>query len=201
MIIFAKGTIIGFMIAAVVGPIGLLCIRRGLSHGFVVGFATGLGAAVADVCYGAVAAFGLSSVSQFLFQYTKPLSIIGGCYLVYLGLTTFSRIPFDTSHEELEAVGLLHAFASTFLLALTSPVTILAFLSIFGSFGLLQAVPSGYGSLLLVSGVFLGSCTWWLLLSSGVSILRTRLTLQVLRYINQASGIALVIFGIMAMVR
>ena len=201
MLIFIKGIMIGFMIGAVVGPIGLLCIRRGLSHGFIIALVTGLGASVADACYGAIAAFGLSSVSQILLSYSKPLSIIGGCYLIYLGVTTFTRIPFDTSQEEIETAGLLHSFVSTFFLTLTSPVTILAFLSIFTTFGLLGNPLALPAAGLLTLGVFFGSCLWWILLSSGVTILRTRLTLTVLRRINQASGIALALFGVLAMVR
>src|ERR1051326_2829952 len=90
-----KGLAIGFAIAAPVGPIGVLCIRRSLAEGRWIGLVTGLGAATADAAYGAVAAFGLTTMSGFLVAQRAWLGLVGGVFLFYLGIRTFTSKPAD----------------------------------------------------------------------------------------------------------
>jgi threonine/homoserine/homoserine lactone efflux protein len=130
-----KGLAIGFAIAAPVGPIGVLCIRRSLTDGQRIGLATGLGAATADAAYGAVAAFGLTAVSTFLVKQRMALGIIGGAFLCYLGLRTWLSKPAEKPAEA-RGSGLASAYSSTLLLTLTNPTTILSFVAVFAGFGL-----------------------------------------------------------------
>src|SRR5512143_860107 len=129
---YLRGLIIGFSIAAPVGPIGVLCIRRTLSDGRLYGFVSGLGAATADACYGTIAALGLTIVSTFLVEQANWLRLLGGLYLCYLGLKTFRSRPADRAVEATTREhGLLGAYASTLFLTLTNPLTILSFLAVF----------------------------------------------------------------------
>ena len=192
-----RGLIIGFSIAAPVGPIGVLCIRRTLAGGRRYGLASGLGAASADAVYGMVGGFGLTFVSSFLISQEAALRLVGGLFLAYLGLKTFRAQPAENPAQA-QAGGLPGAYLSTFLLTLTNPLTILSFAAIFAGLGVHRAA-DGYGAaLLLVSGVFLGSAAWWLLLSGGVSLLRGALTPARLRWINRLSGAVLLGFGVVA---
>src|SRR5258705_7848708 len=84
--LFIKGFIVGVAIAAPVGPIGLLCIQRALTGGWISGLASGLGAALADTFYGCVAAFGLSLVQDFLFGHRSTIGVIGGLFPCLLGV-------------------------------------------------------------------------------------------------------------------
>ena len=187
-----RGWIIGISIAAPVGPIGVLCIRRTLAEGWRFGLATGLGAASADAVYGCIAAFGLTFVSAALISNQFWLRLIGGLFLCYLGIRTLLARPAERAAAVQEG-GLLRAFGSTFFLTITNPMTILAFVAVFAGLGL-AASGGGYQSAgLLVLGVFLGSASWWLLLSGGVGILRTRFTPAALLWVNRVSG--LIIFG------
>src|SRR4030066_1702005 len=156
MIYLYKGLIIGFSIAAPVGPIGILCIKRTLSSGRLVGLASGLGAATADALYGCIAAFGLTFISDFLIHQQAWLRLVGGLFLCYLGIKTFFSHPTDSTQES-NPGGLLNASGSTFFLTLTNPITILSFAAIFAGLGL-GSVSKGYiPAGLLVAGVFIGS--------------------------------------------
>lgn len=197
--LFLKGFLLGFSIALPVGPIGALCIRRTLSDGRTTGFVSGLGAATADGFYGAIAGFGLTAISTLLVAQQNWLKLAGGAYLCYLGLRTFLAKP-ATEAAPATGTGLVGAYASTLLLTLTNPATILSFILIFGSLGLnASATNHDYGSAAsLVAGVPLGSALWWFTLSGGVSLFRSRCTPTVLLWVNRVAGVLIAGFGIVA---
>lgn len=195
-----KGVIIGFSIAAPMGPIGLLCIRRTLAQGQAAGFLSGLGAATADAFYGVIAAFGLTVISSLLLRQQGWLSLGGGLFLCYLGLKTFTSSPPRATGAAMTAgtgQGLLNAYASTLFLTLTNPATILSFTAVFAGLG--AAGRSTTTATLLVLGVFTGSALWWLALSSGVGALRGRFTARWLSWLNRFSGLILGVFGLAAL--
>jgi threonine/homoserine/homoserine lactone efflux protein len=194
-----KGLLIGFCIAAPVGPIGVLCIRRSLAHGFATGLATGLGAAAADAMYGCIAGFGLTAISMFLVGQQMWLGIIGGVFLIYLGIRTFVARPNDQS-AEVKTMGLLSCFGSTLFLTLTNPMTIISFAAVFAGFGL-GTSPSYGAATALVAGVFIGSAAWWVILSGGVSAFRSRLSPAAMGWTNRFSGLLILGFGIYALLR
>ena len=199
LLVFIRGLMIGLSIAAPVGPIGVLCIRRTLAAGRMSGLVSGLGAASADAIYGCVAAFGLTFISGFLVNQGDWLRMVGGLFLVYLGLKTFLAEPSQKPNASIDN-GFLGAYLSTFFLTLTNPMTILSFAAIFAGVGI--ASPSG-GYLqagLMVLGVFLGSACWWFLLSGSVSLLRHRFDLRALRWVNRLAGLVLVAFGLLALI-
>lgn len=197
--LFLRGLVIGFSIAAPVGPIGVLCIRRTLAEGRVYGLASGLGAASADGFYGLIAALGLTLVADFLKQQQVWLGLIGGGYLLYLGVKTFGTRPAETAADAGERGapqrGLIGAYASTLFLTLTNPLTIFAFAAIFAGVGAAVGAGSG-GALLVVAGVFAGSCAWWLILVTFTGLFRARLGPIGLRWINRLSGIVIAGFGV-----
>ena len=191
-----KGIAIGFSIAAPVGPIGLLCIRRSLAGGQWVGLATGLGAATADAAYGLVAAFGLTAVSDFLVGQRLWLGLIGGAFLCWLGARTFVQKPAEQAAEA-RGDSLLGAYLSTLFLTLTNPMTILSFVAVFAGFGL--GASSDYlAATTLVAGVFTGSALWWLLLSGGVGLFRSRIGPKWMQAVNRVSGAVIFAFGVYA---
>jgi len=190
-----RGLVIGFSIAAPVGPIGVLCIRRTLAEGRAVGFVSGLGAATADSFYGAIAGFGLTVVSGFLVDQQTWLRLIGGAFLCALGIRVFRARPAENAATARKNSGLPGAYLSTLALTLTNPATILSFVAIFAGLGIGDAGVDRRAALALVAGVFAGSAAWWLILSGGVSLLRVRLTPSRLRWINRLSGVILAGFG------
>lgn len=195
--LFSKGLVIGFSIAAPVGPIGLLCIRRTLAGGAWSGVVTGLGAATADAAYGCVAGLGLTAVSDLLVGGQAWLGIGGGAFLCCLGVRTFRARPAERPAREGRA-GLLGNYLSTLVLTLTNPLTILSFAAVFAGVGL-GAGGGARSTLALVAGVFAGSCAWWLLLSGGVSLFRTQLGPVWLTGINRGAGLLLLASGLYAL--
>jgi threonine/homoserine/homoserine lactone efflux protein len=198
--LFFRGLLLGFAIAAPVGPIGLLVIQRTLNDGRLVGLLSGLGAATADAIYGAMAAFGLSLLTAFLVEQQLWLGLAGGLFLCYLGVRTVMAPP-AVQAITVESRGLLGAWSTTLALTLTNPMTILAFVAIFAGAGLATASGNTLAALLLVTGVFLGSAAWWLLLSGGVALLRAFVNAQTLRWINWIAGGVIVAFGVLAILR
>jgi threonine/homoserine/homoserine lactone efflux protein len=194
-----KGLAIGFSIAAPVGPIGVLCIRRSLRDGMAAGFVTGLGAATADAAYGAVAGFGLTAISGFLIGQRFWIGLLGGAFLCYLGVRTFLSTPAAEAAPE-KGDRFLAVYASTLFLTLANPATILSFAVIFTAFGL-GASTDYPAATSLVLGVFLGSALWWLILSGGVGLFRSRADSTGMRVVNRVSGVVLVAFGIYALWR
>ncbi len=194
-----QGFLIGFAIAAPVGPIGILCIRRTLADGRLTGFVSGLGAASADMCYGAVAAFGITALRDFLTSQQHLLRILGGIFLLYLGLRALRSKPSTNQAATQERSGLIGAYLSTLGLTLTNPATIISFTFIFVGLRLAQRNGGFLTPALLVAGVFLGSAAWWLLLSGLVGLLRERFGATWMRWVNRVAGIVLCGFGLAAM--
>jgi threonine/homoserine/homoserine lactone efflux protein len=196
--LFFEGIVIGFAIAAPVGPIGVLCIRRTLAEGRVSGLVSGLGAATADALYGAVAALGLTFVTAFLVGGQAWLRLVGGAFLLFLGVRTFLARPAERAAPAARS-GLPGAYASTFFLTLTNPTTILSFAAIFAGLGVAgDASGDVLSAMLLVLGVFLGSAAWWFVLSGATSLFRTRLSVRGLRWVNRISGTVIAAFGVLA---
>jgi threonine/homoserine/homoserine lactone efflux protein len=195
---FVRGLAIGFAIAAPVGVIGLLCIRRTLADGRLAGFVSGLGAATADALYGAVAALGLTAITAAIVEHQATVRLVGGVFLLYLGARTVLATPVvDTASGSTR--GLLTAYASTLALTLTNPTTILSFAAVFAGLGLGTTAGDRWSAVLMVGGVFLGSALWWLVLSGAVGLFRWALTPGRLRWVNRVSGVVLMGFGVVAL--
>jgi threonine/homoserine/homoserine lactone efflux protein len=197
---FLRGLIIGFAIAAPVGPIGLLCIQRTLQQGRRYGFVSGLGAATADAVYGLIAGFGLTFIAGMLVAQQRWFALIGGIFLLVLGIRIyFSAPPADTTPTG--GGSLASAYASTFFLTLTNPATILSFAAVFAGLGLAEEQRGYLAAVLLVIGVFCGSALWWFLLSGAFSLLRGRINQRALKWVNRLAGLIIIAFGLLALSR
>jgi threonine/homoserine/homoserine lactone efflux protein len=197
MFFYLRGLILGFSIAAPVGPIGVLVIRRTLANGRLIGFVSGLGAATADMTYGAIAGFGVAVITSVLVGLNPYLHIVGGLFLCFLGFQTFRSKPAEKP-AEVTGRGLAAAYGSTLLLTLTNPATILSFAAIFMGLGVSAVNGDNFSTLLLILGVFSGSVLWWFTLSGFTSLFRSRLTPGVLVWVNRVSGAVIFTFGALA---
>jgi len=195
---FLKGLAFGFLLAATVGPLWILCFRRTLAHGRLFGFVSGMGVATADAIYGFVAAFGLTVVSNFLIAQKFWLGAIGGVFLCWLGVKTLLSRPGERAAEA-PASSLALAYTSTLGLTLTNPATILAFVAIFAGLGLASSGSYAEASM-VVLGVTLGSAIWWVMLALGAGWLRERSTPKLLRTINIVAGVSILTFGVVQLV-
>jgi threonine/homoserine/homoserine lactone efflux protein len=201
LVVLLQGVVLGIAIAAPVGPIGLLCIRRTLQHGPLMGFFTGFGAAVADTIFGAIAAFGVSAALSFLRGNEVGFQLVGGVFLMVVAIRTFRQKPRDEEREAARAPdtpSFLGGFLTGLSLTLTNPATIMAFIAIFAGFGLGGNL-GHVDATTLVLGVFLGASAWWMSLSMGVAAVRHRISDEHLTLLNHCTGLALAGFGLWAL--
>ncbi len=195
--IFLKGLIVGLSIAVPVGPIGVLCIRRTLAKSRIIGLLSGLGAATADAFYGAIAGFGLTILSNFLIGQKLWLHLIGGGLLCLLGVKTFLSRPAE-QETCVEGSSLWNAYLSTFFLTLTNPMTLLFFVAVFAGLGIGSERHHYVAAGILVSGVFIGSAVWWLVLIGFTGLLQGLFNFKRQKWLNRISGFIIIGFALYA---
>lgn len=200
-----EGAVIGFLIAVPVGPAAALCIRRSITVGAAAGYLTGLGAALGDAVFGAVAAFGLTFVEQFVEHHEATLRGIGGAVLVVMGWTTMRHrlrtvgdpVPDDREHR---VATHFHFATSSFVITVFNPLTVMAFGAAFAGRDLAGVGASLPDAGTLVAGVFAGACIWWAILCTAAVALRQHFTGKGLVWLNRAAGAVILAFGVVALV-
>lgn len=195
LLLLINGFAIGFAVAAPIGPVGLLCIRRSIADGRLVGFVTGLGAAVADSLMALIAAVGVTTILSFLSGHKPAFQLIGGVILLCMGIAAMRAKPPTRADGPLHAPSILAAFLSTIVLTLANPLTIASLLGIFTAFGVSLRTEGWMQSSWLVLGVFLGSTFWWLILSWFANWFGRKLNTSLLKTINIITGLILLAFG------
>lgn len=195
--VLLKGVIIGFSLAAPIGPVGMMCIRRTLTHGHLRGFVSGLGAAAADSVYAIVAAFGITLISNFIVEQEYWIRLVGGILLILLGIRNLLVNPVEKPPTN-GVNGHASAFVSMFLLTFTNPMTIFAFAVVFAGIGAGSAVGEGntLTASFLVAGVFLGSGLWFLLITSAVHFYKDKFKIWGLKVVNIVAGSFILLCGI-----
>lgn len=193
-----KGISIGFSIAAPIGPVGVLCIRRTLQKGKTSGFISGLGASSASLLYGVTLLFGFSLFSELMSKCQFWLRLAGGLFLIYLGcrilFTKFSIKP-----KEKTSYNLLNDYFTTFIINLTNPITLISYFAIFSSYGFEEGEGVTAFTSFLLLGIFLGSAIWWAILSNGISYFKSKLNQEALRWINRIAGSIVIGFGVLSL--
>jgi threonine/homoserine/homoserine lactone efflux protein len=193
---FLKGIVVGLVIAVPVGPVGVMCVRRSIFEGRLVGFVSGLGAATADAVFGIIAGFGITAVADLLLDYQGWLRAVGGCILLLVGVHSLRAKPQAQLDSPPDPESLSWDFVSTFVLTLANPITILAFLGIFAAIGLSGAEATFVHAAILVLGVWGGSLIWWLALSFGLAGFARSFEPRHLAWVNRGSGSILLLSGL-----
>lgn len=205
--VFFRGIMLGLMVAAPVGPVGLLCIRRTISKGLAIGFASGFGAAFADAFFSAVAAFGVTAITQTLQTYNDPLLVVGGLFLLFIAWHAWHDKPRQPHPEDVErrylsrfgfhAGGVVKAMVTSFVITITNPGTIVGVLAVVATFGGLKDRMEASA---IIAGIFIGSSLWWLLLAGGVSLVRKKFTERSIMKLNRFTAVALAVMAFAALV-
>ena len=201
--IIINGFIFGLVLAAPVGPVGVLCVQRTLSEGRMHGLLSGLGAAVGDAIYGAIAAFGVSALQLWISDHQASLRTIGGILLLLLAAKTLILRPNRKNQKnvgKLHTENLLQDFVSTFLLAITNPITILTFAGLFVTLGSTDVGDSVNNAALLVFGVFIGSALWWFALAFTANLARPYIDGGYQKWVSRISAAILISFGVYALI-
>lgn len=197
--ILLKGIVIGFSLAAPIGPVGMMCIRRTLTHGHLRGFVSGLGAATADSVYAIVAAFGITLISNFILQHEYPIRLVGGILLILLGIRTLARHPVEKDPKN-GLNGHASAYVTMFFLTFTNPMTLFAFAVVFAGMGAGSVIGDTLKASFLVAGVFVGSAIWFVFITTAVHVYKDKFKLWGLKIINAIAGLFILICGIAILV-
>lgn len=201
-VLLPKGLLLGVSIAAPVGPIGVLTIRRTLASGFRIGLATGLGAATADAAYGVIAAFGLTAITAVLVEHDDAIRLVGGAMLLSLGLRGLWQVRRGARRQDLaveRTCGIRGSYLQAIALTMTNPLTILSFAGMFAGVGAVGNGADTGNSLLLVGGVGAGSAAWWLFLCTITNSFRSKLSDRAVSAINVISSGIIGAFGVAAL--
>ncbi|MDX9689440.1 MAG: lysine transporter LysE [Proteobacteria bacterium] len=206
--VFVRGVVLGLMVAAPVGPVGLLCIRRTIQKGLLIGFASGFGAAFADAFFSALAVLGVTAITDLVSTYDDIIYIVGGAFLLFIAWHTWHDKPKSAntddverrylSHIKLKIGGAIKAMLTSFVITLTNPATLFGVLAVVATFGGLK---SRVETSTIIFGIFCGSSLWWLMLSGGVSLLRNRFTDEKVIILNRITAVFLfmIAFGALMM--
>jgi threonine/homoserine/homoserine lactone efflux protein len=192
-----RGALAGVAISAPVGPVNVLCVSRTLTKGWHSGFISGLGAAAADTCYGAIAGFSISIVISFLIREQSKLRFFGGILLILIGIWYYFKKP-EALDKHRESKGTHSDFVSTFLLNLTNPTTVLSFLAVLAVLGL-SAHRATWLTLVLIGGIFAGAMAWWLILIAVTNRFRDKFNDRAMFWMNRIGGMAIGAFGAIMM--
>lgn len=185
-----KGIILGFAVAAPVGPVNLLCMRRTLVFGKRAGLVSGLGSAIADAFFAMVAAFGFTAISHFLSHYKTHIHIFGGVILFIIAWRIYKSIPVESKIKDSSKILLWKHFITSFLLTLTNPATVFSFLALFAGVGV------RHNSTLVVVGVFIGSMFWWIILTYGIA--KLNISNDRFAIVNKVAAVLIAILGIIS---
>jgi threonine/homoserine/homoserine lactone efflux protein len=196
MSIFIKGFMIGLVVAAPLGPIGIISLQRTLSKGYLSGLFSGLGISTADAIYGALATFGITAISSFLISQALWLKIIGGIVVCGLGIRIYSQAGYQKMSVSANNKSCFGAYFSALILTLMNPALIFSFVAIFASLGIVYTKTNPISTLLLIGGVFAGSAIWWVFLSGMASRLKTQFTESFIKKINYISGVLIAGIGL-----
>jgi len=190
---FLRGILMGFAMAVPIGPLGILCMRRSIAYGGLAGFISGLGVASADAFYAIVAGFGLGFIQVFLLEHQCFLVLVGCIVLLILGISSFFALPVSRK-DSIGSGGLFAFYISAFILTISSPITLLAFMAVIASLGLDMTLWSS--AVAIAAGVFTGSIIWWIALSISMGLLHRHMNTKLICRIHMFSGIILIAFAI-----
>lgn len=194
--LFIKGLLIGIIVAAPMGPVNILCIHRTITCGRVAGLTTGLGAALGDAAFALVAAAGITAVSAFVEAHEAWFRVPGGLMLLILGLKLWLSHP-HYEQREINGHGMARSMLATFILTVSNPITIAAFVALFVAWGMSSGlnVPQ---SAEVVSGVFVGSMVWWVALVVLIGLLHSKIEDRHMLLLNRITAAAVIAFGLYA---
>lgn len=201
---FLKGLLVGIIVSAPMGPIGVLCIQKTVNKGPVLGFLSGLGAATADTFYAILAAFGVTFITNFLTKNQVLFQIVGVLVLLFLGLKMIFNNPikqYRYNRASSKKTSAVKDYISVFFLTISNPLTIIFFGAAFTMLGLLSNDGTQRNNLFLVAGIFAGASLWWFVLTYVVNIFRKKFRLRNIFMLNRISGIIIILLSVSAVIK
>lgn len=199
--LLVKGIIVGVVVSAPLGPVGVLCIQRTLNKGRWYGFVTGLGAALSDICYALITGYGMSFMDELILKHQMFLQVVGSIMLLAFGIYTFRNNPVKSLRPTSNNRGaLLHNFVTAFFVTLSNPLIIFLFIGLFARFSfVMPGSPLGF-QLVGYLAIILGALIWWFSITYFVNKVRTRFNVRGIWILNRIIGVVVVIASVVGIV-
>lgn len=196
-----KGILVGIGVSAPVGPIGILCISRSISKGFLSGICTGVGAVVPNMIYTLLAVSGVTKILIPLIEKHPEVTFLSGIYVVYLGITAFKK-QITGMRTDISTRGYFKDFVSPFLIMITNPATIISYVIVVSGIGFATAEEFSWKDVFLASGsIMTGASLWWIFLSGISSKFGIKIFKEKISNLNKITGSIIIVFGIMLMIK
>jgi len=190
-----KGIVIGFLVSIPLGPIGILVIQRTVNKSRLAGLLSGMGAALSDTLYAVIAGFSLTFLIDFIREHEMIFQAFGALVVLALGVHIFFKNPVtDLRRNKLKGNTHFQDIISSFLVTFSNPLTVFVFLAVFTSSGVAVSMEKPYHSFFVILGIFTGAFIWWFSLSGIVSLVKHKINLRILWWINKTAGILIVLF-------
>ncbi|MFV0590933.1 MAG: LysE family translocator [Draconibacterium sp.] len=197
-----EGIIIGVLASAPLGPIGILVIQRTLNHGRTTGFYSGLGAALSDTIYAAIAGFGMALIINIIHQHELWVKLVGAVILILLGIFIFFSHPERQSVQKLNRkVNPMKHMAGTFAVGISNPHIMFLHVAMFSGFGIVFSHKNPGEAFFVLLGVIMGCTIWWFGLTWLIDLFRNRFTTKILLWFNRIAGVAIILFVIIYMIK
>jgi threonine/homoserine/homoserine lactone efflux protein len=195
--LLVKGFVVGVVVSAPLGPVGVLCIQRTLNKGRWYGFVTGLGAALSDIGYALLTGYGMSFMDEFLTRNQLLLQVVGSVMLFVFGVYTFRSNPVQSIRPVSTTPGTyLHNFVTAFFVTLSNPLIIFLFIGLFARVSfVMPGSPLGF-QLVGYWAILAGAVTWWLLLTYFVNKVRTQFNLRGIWVLNRVIGVIVMVMSV-----
>ena len=199
--LLVKGFIIGVVVSAPLGPVGVLCIQRTLNKGRWYGFVTGLGASLSDIAYALLTGYGMSFMFDFIAANQMYLQLLGSVMLLGFGIYTFRSNPVQSLRPVSQNKGTyLHNFITAFFVTLSNPLIIFLFIGLFARFAFVLPGIHIYEQVVGYVAIALGAFTWWFGTTYVVNKVRNRFDLRGIWMINRIIGIVVMVISVVGFI-
>ena len=192
---FLRGMIVGLLMAAPIGAVGAMCIKRALSDGWRRALAVGLGSATVDTLFGMVAGLGLTFIATFVSDHQTEIGVVGGAIVIIIGIATYLS-PIKTEETKALSGHKRRDFAAAFMLSIANPATLLGAVALFAALGQVDPEVAPQSAVVLISGVFCGSMAWWIFLTGMARQFRHRFVPERLSRLNKIEGAIIIVIGV-----
>ncbi|KAA6338582.1 hypothetical protein EZS27_013416 [termite gut metagenome] len=199
--LLVKGVIIGVVVSAPLGPVGVLCVQRSLNKGRWYGFVTGLGAALSDIVYAILTGYGMSFIFDFINTNIFYLQLIGAGMLLLFGIYTFQSNPIHSIRPASTSKGsYLHNFFTAFAVTLSNPLIIFLFIGLFARFAFVLPGLPPYETAIGYLSIIGGAVIWWFSITFFVSKVRNRFNMRGIWLVNRIIGGAVIMASVIGFI-
>lgn len=196
-----KGFIIGIIVSAPMGPIGVLCVQRTLHRGRMHGFVTGLGATLSDLFYAVVTGWGMNFVIEFIEAHRVSIQLCGCVFLLIFSYFVFKSNPVRQLNKQSDKVTpYWKDFVSSFFFTLSNVTIVFFYIALYARFNFINPEHPLINEVVGIACVGLGAITWWYFISGLIHKLHGQFNPRGLRIFNIVLGGILVVIGVVGLV-